>query len=176
MDLLQREFSAQAVAMATGATAKQISDWCNQGQIVGQREPLGRGHKRTFSFFNVMEVAVALALMEIGVRAPADAFRAAQGFAHAGGSGEARWADSATENVRIPGLPYHYSRMETFAFVAGRECLITTDPNVKTAMDALGNVGGLLVVNVSGVFADVMHRLGLGHAEVLDALYMGGNA
>lgn len=175
MDLLHREFSAQTVAAATGATAKQISDWCNQGQIVGQREPLGRGHKRTFSFFNVMEVAVALALMEIGVRAPADAFRAAQVFAHAGGSGEARWADSAAEKERIPGLPYHYSRMETFAFVAGAECLITTDQNVTAAMQALGNASGLLVVNVSLIFARVMRQLGLEHAEVLDALYTGGN-
>ena len=123
MDLLNRKFTAQSVALATGTTAKQITDWCNQGQIIGQREPLGKGRKREFSFFNVMEIASAVALMEIGIRAPADAFSAASRFAHisAGGSG---WvnddgiAEGNGEPMRWPGLPYHFREGETIMAVS----------------------------------------------------------
>lgn len=76
-----RKHTAQSVALATGATAKQISDWCTLGLIVGQREPLGKGRKREFSWFNVMEVAVATTIMEaMRMTQPGDAFRAAQNY------------------------------------------------------------------------------------------------
>lgn len=171
MELLNRTFSAQSVALAAGATAKQISDWCSQGQIVGQREPLGRGQKRQFSFFNVMEVSIALSLMEIGVRSPADAFRVAQTYSHTGGGGEGPWVDSPRQSERLPGLPFHYRSGETLAFVAGRKCLIDTDSDVLRAMSFLGNFDGVIVLNVSRIFALTMRRLGLEHVDVLDQAY-----
>ena len=43
--------------------AKRISDWCNQGEIVGQRDRLGKGTKRELSWLNTMEVAIAAELL-----------------------------------------------------------------------------------------------------------------
>ena len=178
MDLLQRKFSAQSVALATGATAKQITDWCNQGQIVGQREPLGKGHKREFSFFNVMEVAVARALMETGVTSPGDAFRAAQRFSHTGNGGADWIGDDALQDnapVRYPGLPFHYTHGETFVYVAGAKCSITLDDSITSVMRSLGRPAGFLALNLSAIFAATMARMALNHAEVLDAIYGGAS-
>ena len=105
------------VAIATGTSAKQITDWCNQGQIIGQREPLGKGRKREFSFFNVMEIAGAVALMQVGVRSPADAFKAAASF-------------RIFQTAALAGLATMHSRMTTR--IAGpdfRSTTITATPS-----------------------------------------------
>ncbi len=176
MDILNRKFSANSVALATGATSKQITDWCNQGLIMGQREPLGRGHRREFSFFNVMEIALALELVEIGVRAPGDAFRAAQRVSHTG-DGDFEWAED--EGVRDkaphrwPGLPFHYSEGDTFAFVAGSKSTVAIGDSLKDVLRALGQPAGFIALNVSAVFHAVMLRMALSSAEVLDEIYEG---
>ena len=180
MDLLNRKYTAQSVALATGTTAKQITDWCNQGQIVGQREPLGKGRKREFSFFNVMEVAGAVALMEVGIRSPADAFKAAGYFSHisSGGSG---WVgdDAITDDDphRWPGLPYHFSEGDTFLAVWGdmSEVVLSDDGTVNTysIFPAMRRPAGFILLNMSAVFAQVMHRMALDYREVLDEAYDG---
>ena len=178
MDILQRKYTAQTAALATGTTAKQITDWCNQGQIIGQREPLGKGRKREFSFFNVMEVAGAVALMEAGVRSPADAFKAAGYFSHIsnGGSG---WVgdDALTDNdpTRLPGLPFHHNHGDTFLAVSGdmSEVILSNDGTVNTysIFPMMRRPVGFILLNMSEVFAQVMQSMDLDYRVVLDEQY-----
>ena len=174
MDLFQRKFSAQEVAHATGATSKQISDWCDMGLIIGQREKLGKGNRRAFSLFNLSEVAVARALMDVGVRAPSDAFRAAQRFSHSS-SGGFNWPGddglSDYDAPRYPGLPWHHGEGETFAFVAGQNCSIQLEATLERAIRELRNPIGFIALNISAVFARTMQALGLDYRVVLDSIY-----
>lgn len=180
VDLLEQKYTGQSVALATGLTSKQVSDWCNQGLIIGQREPLGKGHRRMFSWFNLMEVALALALMEIGVKSPGDAFRAAQRFSHMG-NGSFAWAgddDVLTDNsdpVRHPGLPFDYKKGETFLYIAGSRVTVALHedgvPPFGEINRALGNPLGFIALNVSAVFASIVHRMARDYREVLDEAY-----
>lgn len=170
MDLLNRKYTAQSVALATGTTAKQITDWCNLGQIMGQRGTPGKGRKREFSFFNVMEVAGAVALMEVGIRSPADAFKAASYFSHIadGGGGSP---------TRRPSLPFHFREGDTFLAVSGdmSKVVLSADGTVNTnsIFPVMRRPAGFILLNVSAVFAQMMHRMTLDYREVLDEAYDG---
>jgi hypothetical protein len=178
MHFLTREYTAQSVAIATGATSKQITDWCNQGLIVGQRKPLGRGHKRTFSWFNVMEIAGALAVMEIGVKAPGDAFRISMLFSHSGDGGSGWVGDDALSDTapeRLPGLPYHHAQGATYLLVANGEgqLLLSKDGTINTGLiyRDLTRPMGFIALNLSEVFMRVAYRMALDGREVLDEVY-----
>ncbi|WP_340240039.1 hypothetical protein [Sulfitobacter pontiacus] len=165
MRLLNQTYSVQQVAAATGVTAKQVSDWCNMGLIVGQRKPLGRGHRRELSWFNVMEVACALALMDVGMTSPGDAFRAAQKLAHAG------------DNDQLPGLPHHHNTGETFLYVSGERSVVMLlaegDKHPKNPIPNTGeNLRGFIALNITDVFVSVCARIGGLHGfKVLDEAY-----
>ena len=121
---------------------------------------------------------LAMALMEIGVKAPGDAFRAAQRFSHTG-SGGASWvgddglADGEPE--RQPGLPYHFALGDTYIYVSGGQATVAlhTDGEVPLAQieRALGKPKGFIAVNMSAVFAAVVHRMARDYREVLDEAY-----
>lgn len=181
MDLLNQVYTAQSVAAATGTTSKQITDWCNQGQIMGQRKPLGKGRRREFTFFNVMEVAGAVALMDIGIKAPADAFSAASKFSHIG-SDHSGFVNDNNELVeheptpeRWPGLPYHHTEGETFLIVSGD--MARTVLSVSGELDTYAPFPmhtrpmGFIALNVSEVFKVVMHNMGVDWRVVLDEVY-----
>lgn len=185
MDLLTKTFTAQSVAAATGTTSKQITDWCNQGQIIGQREPLGKGRRREFSFFNVMEVAGAVALMEVGIRSPGDAFQAASHFSHisngaSGWVGDDAIAEDDGKPERWPGLPFHFREGETFLAVSGEmaDVILSADGAIRThaIFPMMSNPTGLILLNMSAVFAHVMNRMSLDYREVLDEAYSEGAA
>ncbi len=181
MKLLNRTFTAQSVALATGSPAKQITDWCNMGRVVGQREPVGRGKSRQFSWFNVMEIAIAAELMDMGMTSVHDAFSAAQLFAHAS-SGATGWAgdDGISEDDdkphRWPGLPFHHEHGVTFLLIwKGRSDVQLADPegnvNLLQFPPLYSRTTGIIAVNVSEIFARVCHRMALDYREVLDEAY-----
>lgn len=177
MDFLNRQHTAQSVALATGATAKQITDWCNQGLILGQREPLGRGHKRLFSWFNVIEIAGALALMEIGIKSPGDAFRASVYFAHVG-EGDSGWAGDGGDKSRanrLPSLPFHHNRGETYLLVSegNGHVVLSADGKVNPSVLQVGrhHLLGFIALNMTELFMQVAHRMALDGREVLDEAY-----
>ena len=171
MDPFNGKFGAQDVAAATNTTPKQITDWCNQGHIVGQKEPLGKGRRREFTFSNVMEVACGVALMQHGIQSPADAFRAAMRFAHIG-SAHGGWVNEAGETVetnprpkRHPGLPYHYLDGETFLVVSGERSavirVVKWQFNTHDIFrDMLSPPAAFIALNVTQVFKEVVKNLG----------------
>jgi hypothetical protein len=179
MDLLNRKYTAQSVALATGTTAKQITDWCNQGQIIGQKGTLGKGHRREFSFFNVMEVAGAVSLMEIGIRSPADAFKAASHFAHTapGGSGwvvDGEIIEGDSKPKRWPSLPYHPRDGETFLVVSGdlSKVVLSQRGELNTfSFFSRPRPAGFILLNMSEVFRAVTQRMALDYREALDEAY-----
>lgn len=177
MDLLNRTFTAQSVALATGCTAKQITDWCNMGRIIGQREPLGRGNARKFSWFNLMEIAIAAELMNIGLSSVQDAFSAAQRFAHFG-EAQGGWVgdEVVTEQMRIPAMPWNHLKGQTVLFVykgGSAIKLIGFDGKVNlwNITPQHSHYTGFIAVNVSEVFASVCNRMALDYREVLDEAY-----
>lgn len=182
MDLSKGTLGAQDVAQATGTTAKQITDWCNQGHILGQKGRLGKGRRREFSFSNVMEIAVGVALMQHGVQSPADAFQAAMHFAHVGSS-HSGWVDKNGKMVedpplpkRKPGFPYHFRDGETYLIVSGERSNVILVK--KGQLDLYSMLPGLarppavfIAVNVTTVFAAVVENMGQDWRVVLDQVY-----
>lgn len=178
MDLLTRKFTAQSVALATGVPSKQVTDWCSQGHIIGQREPLGSGRRREFSWFNVMEFGIANALMEIGVRSPSDAFQAAQRFSHTSDGGMEWEGDDALRDndpYRLPGLPYHHDLGWTYLFLAGSDSdvVLTEDGtvNLHRIKNSSRHSLGCIAVNVTELFTRITNRIALDYREVLDEAY-----
>ena len=176
MNLIERSFTGQTVALATGATVKEIANWADRGLIMGQREPLGKGHKRTFSWFNIMEIGGATALLNIGVNSPADAFAASQYFAHVSSEGGAAWAgDDGGAPARHPGLPFHHDHGDTFLCVAGDKARVVLSSdgtlNLSEIKQGLGSPTGFIVLNISALFMQITLRMAMDYREVLDEVY-----
>lgn len=182
MDLSKGTLGAQDVAQATGTTPKQITDWCNQGHILGQKGRLGKGRRREFSFSNVMEIAVGVALMQHGVQSPADAFGAAMKFAHIGSS-HSGWVNEKDEIVedpprpkRNPGFPYHFRDGETYLIVSGdRANVVLVEKGKLDLYSILPELARppavFIAVNVTAVFKAVMQNMGEDWRIVLDQVY-----
>lgn len=182
MDLLERSFSPSEVAQATGVKAKTISSWADRGLIVGHKSGgSGKGSHRRHSWFNVMEVACATALMEAGVRAPADAFKAAMHFAHVG-SGASGWGEEGAtlyRPARQPGLPHHWGDGHSLLIVAGERSIVRPtkprDGSFWSYLHELGTPEAFTTVNVTMVFQRVTHNFGLDWRVVLDEAYPRGD-
>lgn len=182
MELSKEPLGAQDVAKATGTTPKQITDWCNQGLVLGQKDRLGKGHRREFSLNNLMQVAVAVALMQHGIRSPADAFQAAMHFAHVG-SDHSGWVDKNGNMVedpplpkRKPGYPYHFRDGETYLIVSGersKEILVKKGQLDLYSIfpDLPGTPAVFIAVNVTEVFKAVTRNMGEDWRVVLDRVY-----
>jgi hypothetical protein len=175
MELLTRNFTAQSVALATDTTAKEIANWADRGLIVGQQEPLGKGHKRSFTWNNVMEIGGAVALMQIGVNSPADAFAASQRFAHMAAGRAGYVGDKETSVPRLPGLPFHYRAGETYLCVSGDKSatLLVSDGKLPLSIveKRLQDPAGLILLNVTTLFSQIIGRMAMSPAEVLDEAY-----
>lgn len=171
MDLSKGTVGAQDVAKATGTTPKQITNWCNQGHVLGQKTPLGKGRRREFTFANVMEIAVAVALMQHGVQSPADAFRAAMKFAHVGSS-HGGWVNDKGEIVENPprpvrkvSFPYHFLDGETFLIISGERAeVVLVEKGVLDLYSVFPELARppavFIAVNVTEVFKAVITNMG----------------
>lgn len=178
MELLNREFTAQSVALATGCDVRKISDWATRGMIVGGNGGGIQGRSRKFSFFNVMEVAIATQLMDIGLSSVQDAFKAAAHFSH---SGEIRsgWVgdDHSDEpSPRLPGLPHHHNLGLSFLFAWDKgSAVVLTNYSGEVKLAELTpdyhHARGFIVVNVSELFIGICTRMALDYREVLDEAY-----
>lgn len=181
MDIIHRTYLASEVAAATGATPRDIQNWALR-VMVGHRVGGGggKGKRRQFSFNNLMEVAIAKAILDVGSRNVEAAFGAAADFSHYsdGGSG---WGSESPSAMRLPALPFHHSLGETRLLVHGdqgmtvleapRNAELSKEFGELRAMRYLGNPPVYIVVNASTVFMEVCRRLGVDFRHVLDAAY-----
>ncbi|WP_234052696.1 MULTISPECIES: hypothetical protein [unclassified Xanthobacter] len=88
MSIFNAEFTTGQVIAAADVTNSALQTWIKRGLIVGHKNhqidmPGTPGIKRKFSFFNVMEIAIAKGLIDLGVELT-DAFHHASMFAHTG--------------------------------------------------------------------------------------------
>ena len=116
-DIFTAKFSTGDLAKAADVTTAALQTWIRRGHIVGADGigidmPGSPGFRRSFSFENVMEVAVGAALIKDG-NAPAQAFKAARKFAY------------GLTDGREPGRLF--DRGMTLLFVDGHRCEVVAN-------------------------------------------------
>jgi hypothetical protein len=149
---------------ASGATNASLQTWLRRELIIGQKDvpkPGSPSTKRSFSFFNVMEIAAAKALIDAGVLA-APAFRAAHRFAHfAGGN-------------RLPALPAP-GDVKTVLCVAGDHAkVLMWEPGADLFIDARHHLLrplAFVVLDMSELFDRVSLALGYDPRDILEQEY-----
>lgn len=166
-------FSASEAASASGVSVESIQTWLKRKLIVGHRNIEGggsQGRHRRFTFNNVMEIAVAKAIIDMGVSTK-QAFTASNSFAHTGGGGEVFSLPD-----RQPSLPFHHNHGDTIMGIAG---LRSFEELYKSGedYDTFGRLRHhlqsehFLALNVSEIFGHVCVRMNLHSRKVLDAVY-----
>ncbi|TDX28023.1 hypothetical protein [Rhodovulum visakhapatnamense] len=168
MDFWNETWKAEAVAKAAGLPKEKLQLWLGRNHVLGQGMGGGgeKGRHRRFEFRNVMEIAIARALVDQGHR-PADAFKAAAVFAY-----------SAVQHPGTPGLPLDPVGGDTFMAVAGDKVTINYLPTGRGAMaDFLADLTGpegnerdleaFTMVNASAVFRAVCRELTLDASAIL---------
>lgn len=167
MNIFHRTFATGEVSEATGASNDAIQNWIKRDLLVGQGNIQGGGGKgrhRQFSFHNVMEIAIAQAILNAGGLADLnDVFRAANHFAH---SADVSLPEKPT---RLPGMPFNVAASKTFLLV-GRgwsdEIVFTGKDSIFHLAAPLLERGGCMVIDASAVFDATMQRLGLDPVQV----------
>lgn len=161
--ILQAKFTTGQVTKAAGITNASLQTWIRRGLIVGSggvEMPGQPGIRRTFSFYSVMEIATASALIELGLSA-GQAFRAAQLFSHSG------------DKSRMIAFPFPEGR--TFICVAGdRSAELMWKPGQDLIVMARHNLGrpmGFVVLDASELFDRVTASLGYHPQALLDEEY-----
>ena len=182
--IVNRTFSTGEITQFADVTNDNLQNWLKRKEIIGHREIKGGGgvgQRRHFSWFNLMEIATAAALLKIGVRSRADAFDAAQAFSHTG-SGGSSWVgdDGLSDNSRNrwPGLPYHHAFGVTFMILAaGKSRIVLSADGTLTSTMLGGSLSlGCVVLNATELFAAVARRAGLNYLNVLDEAYKRSDA
>lgn len=166
MDPLASRYSTGQVLKAAGVTNAVLQTWIRREFIVGQHPnepavdmPGKAGHRRTFSFYAVMQIAVAKAIIDVSGKA-ARAFEAAMEFAHLG------------DEQRSPGVPFRDGR--TWLLVSeGAECLVQaswgTDPFALAQWPRGQRPDAILAVDVSAIFDRACAAIGVNPQAVIEA-------
>lgn len=174
VQIFNTDFTAGQVTKAARVKNATLQTWIARGVIIGHGQKDGPasgvdmpgrpGTRRSFTFFNVMEVATAAALIEAGVDVRS-AFRAAGHFAHAG-------------SRRLPSLPFPGDGDTILCVAADRsyELQMKRGENLYVmARHYLGNPRAFTTLNVSDVFDEVAASLGFHPQEVMDEAYKGSD-
>lgn len=180
MEIHSQTFTVSEASKATGVKADSIKNWTKQGVMIGHRTIGGggsAGRKRTYTFRNILEIAVAGALLDLGIKSVPEAFRGANEFAHTG-HGKTGYAESIRgTSARDPGLPYHFTLGDTYLYMSGEHCYITLHREdvvpVSIIQQALRRPIGYIALNLTKVFANVCNNIPdcPDYRNVLDAAY-----
>lgn len=169
LSIFQRSFQTGEILKASGITNTALQNYLRRGIVVGHKDikgggGSGTGRYRQYTFRNVMEIALAKAIMDAAQgNIPETAFQAAQIVAHFG------------EDGRLPGLPLPASRGFTILAVAGEQVVIEAWEPGKDILAILRNElrghAGFILVNVNDVFRGVCSALDLDPGEILRDAY-----
>ncbi len=157
---LQDGFKTGEVVAATGVASDTLQGWLRRGLVFDQDKIEGggkQGRHRRYTFFTVMQIAVARALMQAGMTNPRAAFAAAAVFAHTG--------RSMPRLRRLPGMPFPTEEGATFLATAGEQTVLWADlgphePVIRNLVAALRRPTGFIVCDVSLVFERTVYALG----------------
>ena len=184
MDIRERQFSAADVQKAAQVAPATLQNWLKRGVVVGQRaEDIGgggvQGSHRRFSFYAVMQISIAQALLNVGMSDLKAAFKAAMHFAHSGyaPTGYAG-RDRSEDEYREVGMPFH--------FASGRTLLATNGGHTTVLLEAAGQdilavirrrillpngSDGFVLLDAGAVFDRVCGSLGEHPNVVMDQSY-----
>lgn len=172
MSIFHRRFLNAEIVLSTGVTNDQLQNWMKRGLIIGQdgvEGGGGPGRHRTFSFFNLMEVAIAKALIDAGQGDLQIATRTAKFFAHTG--------DGALPGkpARLPGLPFYVPNSKTLIISGAKrseEYLLTgKDRPLSLYAAIMAHGSGATVIDASKVFQEVMTILDISAHFTLKEAY-----
>ncbi|CAH1653441.1 conserved hypothetical protein [Hyphomicrobiales bacterium] len=166
MSIFNAEFVTGQVLVAADVTNSALQTWIRRNLLVGHKNheidmPGSPGIKRKFSFFNVMEIAIAKALVDLGVEL-ADAFKAAALFAHTG------------DDDRLPSLPFRGVGFTLLCVSGPHSHAVQWKPDVDTVADVrvmLRQPKGWTTLEVMPVFDRVTVTLGYHPSAVVDEAY-----
>ncbi|QQN74824.1 MerR family transcriptional regulator [Croceicoccus sp. YJ47] len=174
MNIFYDRFTTGQVVTATELPNHTLQSWLKRDLLIGKpgAEIEGGGASgahRKFTFFTVMEIAIAKALTDAGLSA-AHAIKAAQHFAH---MGEGPVYDNPG---RCPGLPFfnHGMAARTLLCVAGDRSIevlwkVKTDvmPIIRTRLGS----NAFTILEVDEIFENVVARLGYHPTNVMQHAY-----
>lgn len=175
MSIQTETFQMGQIASAIDASPQTIKAWLHKEIVTGHRKITGgggAGKRRNFTFHNVMEFAVAKAIMDVGFQRDAEkAFNAATVFAHTG-SGE---IDGYQEN-RMPSFPY-YDGFTLLCTSGKKTRVLQHDPGndiLPNIRNELLRPVSFITVDMSNVFDGVVTALGYHPQEQIDLAYKRG--
>lgn len=184
MDILNRHYTAQEVADVVGTSAKNIANWADRDLFLAiNRDKVGRGVPRLYTWNTLMQVVCASAIMELGFSSPQEAFKAGMHFAHIGEAKSGWVGDPDTGKIeRFPGLPFHHMRGVTMLYLARERSAVllhrifNKEPYGRgyyRLRDRLHGSRAYITLNVSELFKEVCARLEVDYRIVLDEAYKG---
>lgn len=163
-NIFQEQFTLGQVADAIQTNPETIKTWLKKGLI--ENKPTagsGPGVPRLHSFFGVMEMAVAKALIDAGVKDNDVTFYAAKFFAHTGDGG------TGHRPGRIPGCPFHEGL--TYVAVGNRRSTeVLYRPGTDMMAETRHELGGaevIIFVEINSIFHRVVNALGHDPVEVM---------
>jgi len=170
MNIFEEDFSAGEACNAVPVGNATLQSWCNRGVMVGHKtgSPIEGGGKpgnyRRFPFFNVMEMAVARALTELGVGLH-PAFEAAALFAHI--------AEPAGDLRRVPGVPFPGSVRTLLCISRAQVSIVPWRPgeDIISGLRAAGAPLALTILEVDPIFESVVSALGYDPKQVKALAY-----
>ncbi len=173
MTIYQRQFSAGEVVKAADISMSTLQNWIGRGVIIGHRKIEGggsQGKHRRFSWYNVIEIATAAALVKVGVSDLKIAFQAAQHFAHTGPD------EGAFTPKPDPAMPFDIDHGRTLMFVSGEYSEIIpykpgSDDPLAIVRAALRQPEAFIVVDLRDLFDRVCAALGIHPQAVMDEAY-----
>lgn len=167
MNIFHRTFTQAEVVTATEVDPNHLQNWIKRERLVGHKDVPGQGtgNRRQYSFFNLMEVAIANEIItNCGMGDLADAFRAAAHFAHFGDG------PLPGKPGRIPGLPFRVANSLTLV-IAGKgwsdEILFERDEKGLSLLSKIISRGPCVVVNATDVFESTLRRLEIEPSDVM---------
>ncbi len=171
MNIFHAKFSTGQIIKATGITNDTLQNWLKRKLIIGQKDIEGggsQGRHRQFSFRNAMEIAVAKALVDLGVDLKV-AFHAAGGFAHTG-----EYMPGSPE--RAPGCPFN--KHPGITLIAANkdwsdEVFLSPNDSALELYNSLLSRGGIgaVILDAGAIFDIVTVRLGYHPEKVLEVAY-----
>lgn len=181
MNIFHRQFSTGQVVAATGVSNASIQSWLKRDLVIGHKsaasvEGAGAapiegggspGAHRRFSFYNVMEIATAKALLDAGLGSVSDAFKAGTRFAHIS-TGQI----PGIGPERLPGLPFPGACFTVLCVRGGNAVIDRWTPQSDFYANVRNRLGkGFVVLEVNPIFEKVTNELGHDYRDVLELAY-----
>ncbi|MCV0429021.1 MAG: hypothetical protein K5905_26500 [Roseibium sp.] len=178
MNIFNDKFASGQVIKSAGISNATLQSWLKREVIVGQKDGSviegggSPGRHRRFSFYNLIEIATAKALIDCGVSDLQVAFSTARKFAHTG------IAATKEHPERNPGMPFNISNDalgQTLLCMSGEHSFVAfwqpgTDPLLEIRT-ALRRPIGFVILDMNELFDRVTASLGYHPQEVIEHAY-----